>query len=480
VNARVLAVVTLVAITGGCRQQRPAVLAPAPVDELSPVLAQARRQTDNSEHLAALASWERVLTLTARAQPSPEREEAVRREALTAIARSPYWVGRLDEAWLAFQRLGGSQAKWMMEQKADACRAIERLGCAADAARLLIRAEPQSPRVCLWRAHTMRAATLSDGHAMLAEAKQLGEAFDWTVKGNRGTASERLACEVAFHSLTGEAAHRVHRKAQEQREIRLYQLAAELYEEYLPRLGQKPETYDQHFFYAEALWITERWSQAADEYDLVVRMDPKGKHSKEASYAALFSFRICNDLNLETPPKPTPELHISPCLQKELERLDQYLRLYQPSPEDDTYVKVLYRKARLFFDANYLDGAIPLFQRIVTEFPTSELAAYTAFLHVRGLKILGQYREAIETADNYLNGLLKSDAQKTEEVRLLRDETKLAQATANGLTGGNLAKLKKAIKNDKAAMKKRFRRKAPDPVPQPNEHPIPFDFPQTP
>lgn len=61
----------------------------------------------------------------------------------------------------------------MMEQAAAACRDVENLACAADAARLLIRAEPHSPRLCLWRAHTMRAATLSDGHAMLVGAKKM-------------------------------------------------------------------------------------------------------------------------------------------------------------------------------------------------------------------------------------------------------------------------------------------------------------------
>jgi tetratricopeptide (TPR) repeat protein len=373
----------------------------------------------------------------------------------------------------------------MMEQTADACRSLEQLACAEEAARLLIRAQPQSARVCLWRAHTMRAATLSDGHAMLAEAKQMAEAFDWTVKGNRGTTSERFACEMAFESLTEEAAIRVHRKAQEWREPRLYQLAVDLYEVYLSRLGQSPHSYDRHFFYAEALWVTERWSQAAEEYDLVVRMDPKGKYSKEASYAALLSFTICEDLGYEAPPIPTHELHLRPCKERDLKRFDQYLALNEPSPEDDTYVKILYRKARLLFDANYFVGAFPLFQRIIAEFPSSELALYAAFLHVRGLKLVGQYLEAISAADDYLNGLLKSDAQQTEVVRLLRDESKFAQATASGTTGKEVAKIKEAIKNDKAAIRRRQQRtekRAPDVLPgQPNERPVPIELrPQTP
>jgi tetratricopeptide (TPR) repeat protein len=463
-----VAVIALVVLAGGCRQERPVALAPAPVDELSPALAQARAQAESGKQKAALASWKLVLVLAAGPQLAPDKKEAARREALTAIARSPYWIGRPEEAWTVFQRLGGSQAEWMMEQAADACRDVENLACAADAARLLIRVEPHSSRLCLWRAHTLRAATLSDGHAMLAEAKLMGEAFDWKVKENNGTASEQLACKMAFESLTGEAALRVHRKAQEWREVRLYQLAVELYEVYLSRLWQSPQSYEPHFFYAEALWASERWPEAIAEYDLVVRMDPHGKYHKEASKPALMSFASCHDWGLEEPTAPLHELRVSRCQKEDLERLDKYLSTNQPSPGDDTYVKVLYRKARTYFDAYYLEGAVPLLQRIVVEFPTSEMAIYAGELHVQALKLLGQYRETIETAESYLNGLLKSDPEIADEVRLLRDGAKLAQAITNGATGKDLTKLRQAVRNDEAAIKDRQqqdRRKVPDLVP---------------
>jgi tetratricopeptide (TPR) repeat protein len=326
----------------------------------------------------------------------------------------------------------------------------------------------------------MRAATLSDGHAMLAEAKMMGAAYDWAVKGNKGTASEKLACEMAFESLAGEAAVRVHRKAQEWREIRLYQLAVELYEVYMSRLWQSPQSYERHFFYAEALWASERWPEAVAEYNLVVAMDAKGKYVKEASHAAMMAYAACHDWDFEEPTAPMHELRTSRCQKEDLERLEKYLQVNQPSPGDDTYVKALHRKARIYFDAFYLEGAVPLLQRIVTEFPTSEVALYAAELHVRSLKLMGQFREAIEMADTYLDGLLKSDPEVADEVRLLRDGAKLAQAITNGTRGKALTKFRQAVRKDEEAISDRqqqSRRKLPDLVPgQASERPIPIEL----
>jgi tetratricopeptide (TPR) repeat protein len=456
------------------------VLAPPPVDELSPALVQARAQTESGRYKAALASWKLVLTVASEPRVAAEKREAAKREALTSIARSPVWIGHLDEAWTVFQRLGGHQAEWMMEQAADACRDVEHLDCAAEAARLLIRAEPQSPRVCLWRAHTLRAATLSDGHAMLAEARNMGAAFDWTVKGKHGTASEQLTCAMAFDSLTGEAAQRVHHKAQEWREVRLYRLAVELYEVHLSRLWQSPQSYEQHFFYAQALWASERWPEAVAEYNLVVAMDAKGKYVKEASQAAMMAYAACHDWDYEEPTAPMHELRTSRCQKEDLERLEKYLQVNQPSPGDDTYVKALLRKARIYFDAYYLEGAIPLLKRIVAEFPTSEMALYAGELHVRSLKLMGQYREAIEMADTYLDGMLKSDPEVADEVRLLRDGAKLAQAITNGARGKALTKFRQAVRKDEEAINDRqqqSRSKLPDLVPgQASERLVPVEL----
>ena len=108
-------------------------------------------------------------------------------------------------------------------------------------------------------------------------------------------------------------------------------------------------------------------------------MDPKGKYVKEAAYAAVLAWK--NALNIDDQgqgpdkqgdddkdlkPQPIPDYQ-----QKMIAAFDTYIKYVPDSPE---LVKIKYRKARIYYEYNHFDEAVPLFQDIVEKHPNDELA----------------------------------------------------------------------------------------------------------
>jgi TolA-binding protein len=248
------------------------------------------------------------------------------------------------------------------------------------------------------------------------------------------------ACRQKTSGVLRELATTWHREAQRTQQQDLYELTQQAYRIYLESFPRASDAYTLTFYHAEVLYKLERWAQAAQTYTKVVELDPsksgKGKHTKEAAYAAVISWK--NALNVSTEleeqehrrrtrsfePVPIPARQ-----QQMLRAFETYLGLV---PNAKERVPILYRMARIHYEHNHFAEAKKLFAEIVTKHPAHELATYAANLLLDCLNIRKKYAEMERWVDRLLKDPTLAKGELLELLKKLKHtmERKIAERLA--------------------------------------------------
>ena len=207
-----------------------------------------------------------------------------------------------------------------------------------------------------------------------------------------------------------------HKEAQQTKDPKKLEEAAALYERYFAKPDDKEGV--MAYYYGELLFTLQRYAKAAELYERSVAVDPKGRFVREAVYAAMIAR---NDALAPSPRDGGPTCPgTAPCAIP-ADRLqlvadfDLYLRIAPASPER---ASVAYRKARVYYEYNHFAEAAPLFERVVVDFPTNELAIYSANQEMdclASLKRYGELRALVERVQK--NPAMMSDAVLQQNVR---------------------------------------------------------------
>lgn len=216
-----------------------------------------------------------------------------------------------------------------------------------------------------------------------------------------------------------EQASVAHKHAQQTKDAKDYEEARKLYEQYFAR-PEHPEEHAMSFYYAELLFHLERWDEAAKYYDRALSVDPMGKFAKEAAYAVMISTKNAVKTPNLTPNSPPPCPDMKPCpipadLQRLVASFDRYLQIVPESPQRPN---VEYRKARVYYEFQHFAEAAPIFDHIVTAYPGTDLATYSANLEMDCLAILKRYdplRALVERVKK--NPTLMKDEVTQKQVR---------------------------------------------------------------
>lgn len=211
-----------------------------------------------------------------------------------------------------------------------------------------------------------------------------------------------------------------HKHAQETKDAKDYEQARQLYEQYFARPAH-PEEAAMSFYYAELLFRMQRYDEAAKYYDRSLTVDPKSKFADEAAYALVMSTKNAVKTPNPTPNSPPPCPDMKPCpipadMQRLLAAFDRYLAIVPATAKDRATME--YRRARVFYDFQHFAEAAPIFDHILTTYPDTELAAYSANLEMDCLAILKRYdplRALVERVKK--NPLLMKDEVTQREVR---------------------------------------------------------------
>ncbi|MBI5494273.1 MAG: tetratricopeptide repeat protein [Deltaproteobacteria bacterium] len=174
-----------------------------------------------------------------------------------------------------------------------------------------------------------------------------------------------------------------HNEARKTRDDETYELAYELYGDYLELFPDKKPAYDIRFFYAELNYKLEKFEKAAEQYAKVLEIDPKGKWGEAAAEEAV---RAYDELMQEwekkqkkaqkttdsdpTKPQPIPETK-----QKLVTACENYLKYFS---KPKIAVECNYKIARIKYDSNIFDEAVAGFNKVIDgapEHPRAEQAA---------------------------------------------------------------------------------------------------------
>lgn len=329
-----------------------------------------------------------------------------RRELVMPYART----GSPSRALAFFRRVG--------DDEDDAIGMLERLGelyvdtgqwpSAIAVHHQLIAERPRDPSLCEWQARVLDATISSRPKAdQVREARRLtavrtlarthGHGDDVTRACDQRTATALLLLATAWHrEAVGTDDQPGTRDASTMR------LAAELYaliESELPELDaielpsidqrDRPTRAHVSLFSAELLYEMQRWPECARAYE---RAMSNPALAADAAYGAV----LCYDRHLGTrQPPATPEDRAltARALTDEEEQMARTFRAFAcAAPDHEELPIVLYRWARLYYEANQFEQASVLFGRVALQHARSDVSEYAANLYLDSLNVLASRR----------------------------------------------------------------------------------------
>lgn len=363
-------------------------------------------------------------------QAGPLIREA-RKDVVKAYARTP--GASPDKAWDFFRNVGEDMAPKMMEALGELYWEQGQFVDSTKTYRKIISLNLDSPRICEWQNKIVRN-TLSAGNKrdQVQEIERLGAVYEKT-KGMQAKKDVMQECKNSFHDTAKELALIWHKEAQRTKNPDTYHLTKLLYKQYMDHFAAEKGSVDMAFYFAEVLWVTESWREAAEQYTKVVQMDPKGKYVKEAAYAAVLAWK--NALNIDDSgegpdkekqsgkdmkPRKIPEYQ-----QKMIAAFDTYLKYV---PDSDMVVKIKYRKARIYYDYNHFEDAVKYYKDIVENHSKDELAIYSANLLLDSLNVMGRTKELIAYVDKFL-GMpdLMKDPEFQKQMVMIKTDSYVAE-----------------------------------------------------
>jgi tetratricopeptide (TPR) repeat protein len=254
-----------------------------------------------------------------------------------------------------------------------------------EAYRLLLKLEPADPTAY------EHALSVAQGHSTMEEWKQLEKDYRWIIRdytrpvavkgkpaqGGVWTRSQTPAtvakAEAAIEKQIREDALGLHAKAQaDKNSLAEYRWTAKLYEVYLSRFGKQKAAYEIYFNLAEIdFYHLGDDAGAADAYLAAVRLDPKGKLSRDALYNALSALESSRQKEFEAAKSSGKPAEETPTDKKLTEAMELYIKSY---PDDPKIPELLFRQGKLYYDYGVYDPAVRQWGLLLEKFPKSKFS----------------------------------------------------------------------------------------------------------
>lgn len=163
----------------------------------------------------------------------------------------------------------------------------------------------------------------------------------------------------------------------------VYELARQAYNTYLQNFPTNENAYDVRYAYGELLYKLKDFSGAFEQYMAVVKMDPKGKHSKFCAESAIFAAEEQVKLegggkegNVKVGEKHDP-IPLTEWEQRLIDSCKQYAQLF---PEDKKVIGVIFKSAYMLYNKYQFTAAAEQFNAVINMNPGSKQAEQAANL----------------------------------------------------------------------------------------------------
>lgn len=383
----------------------------------------------------------------AKSNPNVSTSTGLVRQTRKDIVLTYSFFGAPDKAIPFFKRIADDKEEWLGMGERLATLYADK-GNPLDSTRLfreLIRLNKDSVKTIDYQKEIVRNTTTVNSYSKesveelvrLMKLVQLADQGKFADLNKETWPKQRTAVEGMIRAWSTT----YHREAQKTKNPDLYAMAYFLYKFYLETFQDTEKEYQMTFFYGELLYKLQKWEEAADAYERVVEIQPKGEYTNESVHGLVLSyFKIVSiseeqaDLNQrqadilastneeskeegeDSKPKPPPTPKEIPELHKKLINACQ---LYSElNPDGDRIVDVKYTMARVYYDHNHLEEAVKAFKDIAYSHPDHRLSVIAANLHLDALNLLNKFDE------------LHADVLEYLEKRPIKDESFIADLQA--------------------------------------------------
>ncbi|MEZ4335037.1 MAG: tetratricopeptide repeat protein [Sandaracinaceae bacterium] len=360
----------------------------------------------------SLDAFVRVLEHT-RQHPDRSSSAALARQARRELVMPYARTGRPDRALAFFRRVAAheDEAQAMLESLAQL---YFDTGAWPETIRVhhqLMAEAPDAESVCGWQARVLdatiasapkddqvrEARRLADVRRAYARARHLP---DHVERCDRETATALLLLSTAWHreAVGTDDAPGTRDRATMGHAVALYDILLEHFADLgamtLPRIDRRdrPTTAEIASFSGELLYELGRYDDCAQAFERALDAGAAPQLAADAAYGAV----LCHDRRLGSrEPPPTADdraLTRRELTEDEARMARTFHRFSCVAPEHEELAVVLYRWARIHYEANQLQEAAELFRRVATEHPSSEVGEYAANLWLDSLGALAERR----------------------------------------------------------------------------------------
>ena len=368
-------------------------------------------------------------------------------EALRDMIRTFTELGQVDPAISYYQAHTDDAGRWV-SALGNSFFGSGNNEAAIQTFRWLIDADPNGVNAPGHQSTIVRAySNLQQRDRVLVEMKYLVERFGPGGPWAQANAGNEIALARAYN-LTEETQRELvteyHQEALKTKYAETYQLAAEIYKNYLDKFSDSEHAYRLRFYYAQILFTLEDFEPAADQYLKVVEADAEGEHTLEAAYAALLSYQTLADIErgdyvrknvsgrqkvdedadkgavgrkqiLRTAQKDDEAEEIPRWELKQIEASDAYVRVVddwrqknegaltkaQRKQLEKDEIQVRYRAAFLYYDHRHYSEAAARFEAIILKWPQDQWAEKAANLILNSLEVKEQWAQLNDIARKF-------------------------------------------------------------------------------
>ena len=281
-----------------------------------------------------------------------------------------------------------------------------------------------------------------------AFADMFGAGTPWDNKNKRDPEARRAANDLVEKSLYSSAVFH-HQQAIADKQagkydlaLREFQLAAIGYDGYLKKFPHSKQAYELSFYYAECLYNSFQFLDAAKAYEAVRDSTVDNKYQGDATYAVVVAYQheaekeekegkivkkpVLKNTDRKESEKGTAirALEIPDIWQHFIKAADRFLAI---QPKHDKASAIAYRAAELFYVYNQFDEARKRFQEVMKVYPGSEVAKYAANLTLETWLAVDNYPEILRVTKE-LAPLLASSQQAQNEIRKLEGDINFKMA----------------------------------------------------
>lgn len=366
------------------------------------------------EYGKAIDTMKSVVAYT-QSQSGADNAIRLQDEALKDLVRFFADAGEMSEAYEYFNKLGKKELiRSMLKRLASMYLEQGKNEQAIQTYRRLINENPQSPDNPEYQAEIIKAyKKIGNKEETLQEVDRLLKTYGKQSAWARANASDQDAVKEASESIEKNlyaVATDYHNEARKlgtgSAAKETYALAERAYGVYIDEFPESSHAYDVHYAYGELKYKLKKYDEAYDEYMKVVKIDPKGKHSRFCAESAIFAAEelIKADGGTNTRKttgkvgKDVQPQELTENEQKLIAACAQFAKLY---PGGNKTKDAIYKSGYLLYNKYRFAEAADQFNLVIKMDPKSGEAEQAANLILDSFVIKEDYAELKKNAKFY-------------------------------------------------------------------------------